>query len=97
MSVPKKHHYVPQFLLRIFADTPDQLMVHRADRNQEYQANVGDLGHRNLGHSLYWPDREPDHVSLETRMTEIEGARHSDQPASGGAGRAHPPQTSAKF
>jgi hypothetical protein len=25
-------------------------------------------------HSLFWPNREPDHVSLEERMNEIEGA-----------------------
>jgi hypothetical protein len=74
MSVPKKHHYVPQFLLRNFADDRGQLVVHRTDQQREYGSNVRDLGHRNLGHSLFWPNREPDHASLESRMADIEGA-----------------------
>jgi hypothetical protein len=74
MSVPKKHHFVPQFLLRNFADDRGQLTVHRTDQHREYGANVRDLGHRNFGHSLFWPDREPDHVSLESMMADIEGA-----------------------
>lgn len=77
MSIPKKHHYVPQFLLRNFADTNGQVQVHRADVERRYRASVRDLGHRNFGHSLFWPNREPDHASLETRMTSIEGAAAS--------------------
>ena len=74
MSVPKKHHYVPQFLLRNFADDRGQLVVHRTDQQREYGSNVRDLGHRNLGHSLFLPNRKPDHASLESRMADIEGA-----------------------
>jgi Protein of unknown function (DUF4238) len=74
MSVPKKHHYVPQFLLRNFADDRGQLIVHRTDQQREYGSNVRDLGHRNLGHSLFWPNREPDHASLESMMADIESA-----------------------
>jgi Protein of unknown function (DUF4238) len=74
MSVPKKHHFVPQFLLRNFADDRGQLAVYRTDQQREYGANVRDLGHRNFGHSLFWPNREPDHVSLESQMADIEGA-----------------------
>jgi hypothetical protein len=74
MSVPKKHHFVPQFLLRNFADARGKLVVHRTDQQRQYDASVRDLGHRNFGHSLFWPNREPDHVSLESRMSDIEGA-----------------------
>jgi hypothetical protein len=74
MSVPKKHHFVPQFLLRNFADDRGQLVVYRTDQQREYGANVKDLGHRNFGHSLFWPNREPDHTSLESMMSDIEGA-----------------------
>jgi len=74
MSAPKKHHYVPQFLLQHFATSRGQLQIHRTDRQASYTANVRDVGHTNQGHSLYWPDREPDHDTLEKGMNEIEGA-----------------------
>ena len=44
MSVPKKHHYVPQFLLHNFADERGQLVVRRTDQQREYGASVRDLG-----------------------------------------------------
>lgn len=72
--MPKKHHYVPQFLLRNFADDRGQLVVHRTDRPQHFFASARDVGHRNFGHSLFWPHREPDHTSLEIGMAEIESA-----------------------
>jgi hypothetical protein len=74
VSVPKKHHFVPKFLLRNFADTRGQLIVHRMDQHKSYPTNVVNIGHQNFGHSLFWPDREPDHVSLEARMNAIEDA-----------------------
>lgn len=74
MSAPKKHHYVPQFLLQLFADDRGQLLICRTDRVASYRSNVRDVGHTNLGHSLYWPSRVPDHVTLERGMGEIEGA-----------------------
>jgi hypothetical protein len=74
MSEPKKHHYVPQFLLRLFADDRGRLLIHRTDRVASYPASVRDVGHTNLGHSLFWPSREPDHVTLEQGMSQIEGA-----------------------
>jgi hypothetical protein len=79
MSAPKKHHYVPQFLLQHFAADRGRLQIHRMDRQASdqqasYPANVRDVGQTNQGHSLYWPDREPDHATLEMGMSEIEGA-----------------------
>jgi hypothetical protein len=74
MSAPKKHHYVPQFLLQHFANDRGRLQIHRMDRQDSYPAHVRDVGHTNQGHSLYWPDREPDHATLEMGMSEIEGA-----------------------
>jgi hypothetical protein len=72
-STPKKHHHVPQFLLRNFADEHGQLAVHRTDQERQYRAAVRDLGHTTFGHSLFRPNREPDHVTLEARMSDIEG------------------------
>jgi hypothetical protein len=74
MSEPKKHHYVPRFILRHFADSNGRLRVHRVDIDRSYMSNANDLAHTNRGHTLYWPDREPDHVTLEKGMSDIEGA-----------------------
>jgi hypothetical protein len=69
---PKKHHFVPQFVLRRFADEHQQLIVHRLDRETFYRARVVDVGHRNHGHTLYWPNRPANQESLEKQMAVIE-------------------------
>jgi hypothetical protein len=69
----KKHHFVPQFQLRYFANGSEQLLVHRLDREQSFTSSVGDVAHRNYGHSLYWPGREPNHDLLEEEMANLEG------------------------
>ncbi|WP_081761955.1 DUF4238 domain-containing protein [Saccharomonospora piscinae] len=74
MSVPRKHHYVPQFLLLRFADARGRLSVHRMTEQRAYKSNVRDIGHTNFGHTLYWPGVDPDHSFMETGMSDIEGA-----------------------
>ena len=74
MAEAKKHHYVPQFLLRRFADTGERLLVVRTDADRQYVGSVRDVGHENQGHTLFWPDRAPDRTSLEARMADLEGA-----------------------
>lgn len=75
MSVPQKHHYVPQFLLRRFADNNKKLLVHRTDIEETPRwAPVRKLGQTVEGHTLHWPGREPDHTSLEAGMGSIESA-----------------------
>jgi len=69
----KKHHFVPQFLVRRFADQKGRLIVHRVSAQQQFGSTVRNLGHRNNGHTLYRPDQEPDHATLESAMAEIEG------------------------
>lgn len=69
----KKHHFVPQFLLQHFADPRGMLKVHKVTSEESYSTAVRKIGHRNLGHSLYWPGREPDHISMEAAMGDIEG------------------------
>jgi hypothetical protein len=73
-NVPKKHHFVPQFLLEYFASADRRLIVHRLKSTSSYAAAVMDVGHRNLGHTIYMPGRDPDHESLEKGMSQIEGA-----------------------
>ncbi|WP_030618269.1 DUF4238 domain-containing protein [Streptomyces fulvoviolaceus] len=70
---PKKHHFVPQLLLRRFADPAERLIVHRVMAQKQYQASVTNVGHRNFGHTLYRPGRAPDHTTLEAAMSQIEG------------------------
>ncbi|WP_331732243.1 DUF4238 domain-containing protein [Streptomyces sp. NBC_00989] len=70
---PKKHHFVPQFLLRRFADPVGRLIVHKVMDQRQYQSTVTNVGHRNYGHTLYRPGREPDHTTLEAAMSQIEG------------------------
>ncbi len=69
----KKHHFVPQMLLRRFADDKQKLTVHRLDGRPEHTASVRDLGHGNQGHTLHLPDREPNHDVLEHQMSDLEG------------------------
>ncbi|SEF38416.1 Protein of unknown function [Amycolatopsis pretoriensis] len=73
MSVPQKHHYVPQFLLRRFADTSKKLLVHHTDKEERPgRVHVGNLAQTFRGHTLYWPGREPDHATIESGMGSIE-------------------------
>ena len=73
MSVPQKHHYVPQFLLRRFADSQKKLLVHPTDRDEPPRwSPVRKTAQTLGGHTLHWPGREPDHVGLENAMGSIE-------------------------
>lgn len=78
MSVPQKHHYVPQFLLRRFAGPDKKLLVHRTDNeDRSGRVHVRKLAQTFRGHTLYWPGREPDHASIEAGMGSIEAATSS--------------------
>ena len=65
---------MPQFLLERFADRQRRLTVYRLKAADSHVASVRDVGHRNLGHTIYMPGRNPDHETLEKGMSEIEGA-----------------------
>ncbi|SFN48200.1 Protein of unknown function [Actinomadura madurae] len=73
MANAKKHHFVPQFLLRRFADTNEKLIVHRLGARESFISTVRNVGHRNLGHTVVRPGQEPDHTSMETAMSLVEG------------------------
>ncbi|WP_084369808.1 DUF4238 domain-containing protein [Microbispora sp. ATCC PTA-5024] len=73
MTHAKKHHFVPQFILRRFADADEKLIVHRLTGNTGFTSTVRNTGHRNFGHTMTMPGREPDHTTLEAAMTDIEG------------------------
>ncbi|MFJ7200893.1 MULTISPECIES: DUF4238 domain-containing protein [unclassified Streptomyces] len=69
----KKHHFVPQFLLHHFAGPKGKLVAHQVMSERRFPTAVRALGHRNFGHSIYRPGQEPDHVSMEEAMGNIEG------------------------
>jgi hypothetical protein len=73
-SDKKKHHFVPQFLLRNFTDAAGQLEVWRLDESPPYRATATDLAHRNHGHTLILPNRPSNPNLFEDWMGEIESA-----------------------
>lgn len=58
VGVSKKHHFVPQILLRRFADSKKRLAVHRPDGDRSFPAGVNDVGEGPHGHALRLPERE---------------------------------------
>lgn len=44
VGVSKKHHFVPQVLLRRFADSKKRLAVHLLDGEGSFPASVNDVG-----------------------------------------------------
>lgn len=73
-QVPKKHHYVPQMLLRRF--THDGRLWHLSIERDEMPrpSRPTEIGHVNQGHTLITRDGSKDHESLEKAMSDIEGA-----------------------
>ena len=69
----KKHHFIPQFLLQHFAGQRGKLVIHQVMSEWRLNSSVRDVGHRNLGHSIYRLGQEPDHDSMEAAMGNIEG------------------------
>lgn len=72
---PKKHHFVPQFLLRNFA-SDEQLWVMPIEQegNLPYKASVKSVGHVNGGHRMFKADGSQDWTTLEASMAKLEGA-----------------------
>jgi len=73
MTDAKKHHFVPQFLLREFAGTDQKLHVHGIDNEREFDAKPRGLAQTNNGHALISLDGSTDRSTLERRMSSLEG------------------------
>lgn len=72
-SVPRRHHFVPQFLLRRWANERDQVEVHRLEgQGRPFLSNVRDIGHRTDGHTVSRRGGEPDRCTFEEQMSEVE-------------------------
>ncbi|NPC68454.1 DUF4238 domain-containing protein [Corallococcus exiguus] len=72
MGEPIKHHYVPQFYLKRFADVKEQLrVVERKPPCRKYISNVKDVAAERLFYRL--ETAEGDTLQLEKTLSEIEG------------------------
>ncbi|MGE6759488.1 DUF4238 domain-containing protein [Corallococcus interemptor] len=72
MGDPIKHHYVPQFYLKRFADGKGQLrVVERKPPCRKYISNVKDVAAERLFYRL--ETAEGDSLQLEKTLSEIEG------------------------
>ncbi len=47
LNIPKKQHYVPQFLLRNFSEKNNKIYVFDKKLNRSFTSNVKDIGHEN--------------------------------------------------
>jgi hypothetical protein len=71
MSTPKRHHYVPQFYLRRFADRSGRLWVWERDTDRTFQAAPPSLAAENSFYRLdLYADQDP--VAMERQFAEIE-------------------------
>lgn len=77
MPEPRKHHFVPQFMLRQFGDHQGKVVVHSILSDKCYPSTTRDIGHQNDGHTLYRRDGTVDRQSLEEAMSKVEGEASS--------------------
>ncbi|TFD68186.1 DUF4238 domain-containing protein [Cryobacterium gelidum] len=78
MADPKRHHYVPQMLLRNFAGPDGSLKVFAIDRAATYTSKPLSLGQVKGGHARIRRDGTIDRAALEHWMSSLEGAAAGD-------------------
>lgn len=78
VAAPKKHHFVPQMLLRNFASSDGRLRVFAIDREATYTSRTLGLGQVKGGHNRVRPDGTVDRDFLEQWMSSLEGAAAGD-------------------
>lgn len=71
LNEPVRHHYVPQFLLRRFANAKEQLQVHRIADDKSFPSAVLNTGQVKDGHTLYGASGR-NRTLLESAMSAIE-------------------------
>ena len=77
MAAPKKHHFIPQFYLRRFADRRENFWLYRKTADSKgIPTKVSDAGAENHFHTLdwsIWGQLADDQSTLETKLSGIEG------------------------
>lgn len=69
-KAPRKHHYVPQLLLRRFAAWGGTLWIYDLERTEIYPAQSKSAGFVRDLYSRMGPDGNPDHAYIENLMAE---------------------------
>ncbi len=82
MSVPRKHHYLPQFYLDGFKILPQRgkkphiWQVDKANDNKAFNSSIANTGCIRDFHTLDHEDSDPDHKSIESILSKIEGIQN---------------------
>lgn len=74
-SEPRRHHYIPQSLLREFAclDQPKRICVYqKADPVRVFKTGILNVACESDYHTIERADGSPDHGTIETALSEIE-------------------------
>lgn len=82
MSTPRKHHYLPQFYLEGFkiepqtGKNPHIWQIEKGGKHMYYSPAIQDTGCIRDYHSMDFDDKEPDHKTIETLLSNVE-AEHA--------------------
>lgn len=83
MSTPRKHHYLPQFYLEGFKILPQKggkshiWQIEKGGEQRHYSPAIEYTGCIRDYHSLDHNEQEPDHKTIESLLSNIEG-KHAD-------------------
>lgn len=78
MGDPKKHHFLPQFYLRRFADEREGLyQIEKIGGSREIPTKVSKAGSKRNFHTLDWKDEDADRSTIETRLSVVEGRQEA--------------------
>ena len=78
MSIPRKHHYLPQFYLKGFKVYPQKgkkphiWQIEKSGAQAHYCPAIEDTGCIRDFHTLDFTDEKPDHKSIEARLSKFE-------------------------
>lgn len=79
MSIPRKHHYLPQFYLEGFKILPQKgkkphiWQIEKGGNQKHYNPAIKDTGCIKDFHTLDHNNQEPDRKTIETLLSKIEG------------------------
>lgn len=81
MSIPRKHHYLPQFYLEGFKISPQKgkkahiWQIEKHGNQKHYSPAIEDTGCIKDFHTIDYNDQQPDHRKIETMLSKKEGVQ----------------------